>query len=88
MKIPDFYIEELNDIFENLENYSAPELYRAYKELGYIRMSFGVYGVLEEDDLFTRLVEARQRIDRKLEKALIDYEGLKIEREVRNEGKS
>lgn len=88
MNVPDFYIEELNDILKNLENYSAPELYRAYKELGYIKLNFEWYGLSDEDNRFMRLFEARQRIDRKLEQALIDYEGLKIEKEVRDEGKS
>lgn len=63
MKIPDCYIEKLNEIIENEERYDGHELFYAYKDLWEIKDVFRIYKVLPDDDEYGRLLGALVRIE-------------------------
>ena len=63
MKIPEHYIEELNEIIENEERYNNSELFYAYKNLYELKDAFRFYGQSPESDEYGRLLGALVRIE-------------------------
>lgn len=74
MKIPERYIEELNKIIENQENYSSVELFYAYTKLWSLKDVFRHYGMTSENEEYDRLLDALVSIEIKVAVRLRVYQ--------------
>lgn len=67
MKIPDCYIEKLNEIIENKENYHGAELIYAYRKLWELKEIFGrniTFPLTDKD--YNRILDALVNIELKI----------------------
>lgn len=78
MKIPDHYIEDLNDIIKRMDTLDAGDLFLAYKQLLIIADMFELLGVSGHDPNYERLYRAKWHVDSLLIKRLAEYEVLKM----------
>lgn len=76
MKVPDCYIEKLNEIIENKENYHGEELIYAYRKLWELKEIFGRQIMFPlQDKNYNRILDALANIELKIAIRLFnDYE--------------
>ncbi len=76
MKIPDYYIDDLNDIIEIVDKLNARDLFRAYKQILFIKDGFDRFGVSLEDANYKRLLKVENHVDLLLIKKLAELDTL------------
>ena len=87
MKIPNYYIDDLNDIMKSVDTLDAGGIFQAYQRLTFIKDMFEIWGVSLEDAIFDRLLQVKAHTECLLIKKLAEYEVLKMRVEC-YEGKS
>lgn len=78
MIIPDYYIEDLNDIKKSVDTLDAPELFLAYKRLAFIQDRFEFFEVSFKEPNYERLLAVKAHAEILLIKKLAEYEVLKM----------
>ena len=78
MKIPNYYIEKLDNIIERIDTLNAGDLFLAYKSLSYIEQMFEIFNVPVKDPKYERLFRAKMHVDTLLIGKLAEYEVLKM----------
>lgn len=78
MKIPDYYIEKLDNIIERMDTLDAGDLFLAYKNILFIEQMFEIHEVSLKDPNYERLFKAKTHVDMLLIRKLAEYEVLKM----------
>lgn len=76
MKLPDYYIEDLNDIIKSVDKLNAGDLFRAYKRLKFLEDQFDCFKVSIKDPNYERLLKAEGHVDVLLIKKLAKLDTL------------
>ena len=78
MKIPHFYIDEINEIIKCIDTLDAGDLFLAYRRLLFIEQMFEGYEVPLKDENYDRLISVRIHAECLLIRKLAEYEVLKM----------
>lgn len=87
MKVPDYYIEDLNDIIKSVDTLDAGGVFQAYQRLIFIKDMFEFWKVSPGDAIYDRLLNVKAHTECLLIRKLAEYEVLKMRVEC-YEGKS